>query len=49
MFVFEINGVDFSKWLAAEGFKVTRADSDGHNAGRTMDYMMHRDRIATKY
>lgn len=49
MFVFEIDGVDFSRWVAAEGFKVTRADSDGPNAGRTLDAYMHRDRVATKY
>ena len=49
MFVFEIDGVDFSKWVTAEGLKVTRADSDGPNAGRKLDAYMYRDRVATKY
>lgn len=44
-----INGIDYTRWIDAGGYKVTRADSDGSNAGRTLDALMHRDRVATKY
>lgn len=44
-----VNGVDFVPYLVSEGYKVTREDGDGASAGRTMDYTMHRARIATKY
>lgn len=46
---FEVNGIDLVPYLTEDGYKVTREDGDGSNAGRTMDYMMHRDRIATKF
>lgn len=46
---FIVNGIDLTPYLVESGYKVTREDGDGPNAGRTMDYMMHRDRIATKF
>lgn len=44
-----VNGVDFLPYLDGDGYKVTRADGDSSDAGRTMDYTMHRARIATKF
>ena len=46
--VFTINGVDILPYVAYDGLKYTRSDLDGPNAGRTMDGVMHRDRIASK-
>ena len=46
--VFEINGVDILPYVAYDGLKYQRSDLDGPNAGRTMDGIMHRDRIAIK-
>jgi len=43
-----IGGVDITKYIAENGFKRTRNDIDGWNAGRTLDGVMHRDRVATK-
>ena len=44
-----VNGVDFLPYLDGGGYKVTREDGDSSDAGRTMDYTMHRARIATKF
>lgn len=44
-----VNGVDLVPYIVEEGYKVTRADGDSSDAGRTMDYTMHRARIATKF
>lgn len=44
-----VNGVDLMPYLAEGGYKLTRADGDGPNAGRTLDYMMYRARVGTKY
>ena len=46
--VFEINGVNILPYVAYDGLKYKRSDLDGPNAGRTMDGIMHRDRIAIK-
>lgn len=46
--VFSINGKDILKYVAADGLKYTRSDLDGPNAGRTLDGVMHRDRVASK-
>lgn len=46
--VFRINGTDILKYVAYDGLKYTRSDLDGPNAGRTLDGIMHRDRIASK-
>ena len=45
---FLIDGLDVSPYVAYKGFKWTRNDIDGPDAGRTMDGMMHRLRVATK-
>ncbi|MEE1199466.1 MAG: hypothetical protein U0L09_02330 [Christensenellales bacterium] len=46
--VLKINGVDILPFVAAKGIKWQRSDLDGENAGRTMDGIMHRSRVATK-
>lgn len=44
-----IDGENFTGYIKANGgYKVTRNDGDSERAGRTMDYQMHRDRIAVK-
>lgn len=43
-----INGVDIVPYIAYGGVKWTRNDIDGPEAGRTMDALMHRERVATK-
>lgn len=45
---FLINNVDCSQYVKHRGFKRTRNDVDGPDAGRTMDAVMHRERVATK-
>ena len=44
-----VNGVDMLPYLDGGGYTVTREDGDSSDAGRTMDYTMHRARIATKF
>lgn len=46
--VFTINNVNILPYVASNGLKYTRSDLDGENAGRTMDGVLHRDRIASK-
>ena len=46
--VFNVNGVNILPFVAYDGLKWQRSDLDGENAGRTLDGIMHRDRIATK-
>lgn len=43
-----VNGTDITQYVAYGGFKWTRSDIDGDDAGRTQDGLMHRNRIATK-
>lgn len=43
-----VNGVDMVPYIKYQGFKWTRSDVDGPDAGRTMDALMHRERVATK-
>lgn len=43
-----VNGVDIMPYIEQKGIKWTRNDLDGSNAGRTMDGLMHRERIASK-
>lgn len=47
-FYFEINGVNIIPYLAYRGIKWQRNDLDDSEAGRTMDGVMHRARVATK-
>lgn len=46
--VFEVNGVNLLPYIDDEGIEVTRNDLDGSNAGRTLDGLMHRARVAVK-
>ena len=46
--VFEINGVDVTPYIAFEGLKFSTFDLDSEEAGRTLDGMMRRARVATK-
>lgn len=46
--VLKINGVDILPYVAHQGIKWQRSDLDSSEAGRTMDGMMHRGRVATK-
>lgn len=43
-----IDGLDITKYIAFGGFKWTRNDIDGTDAGRTLDAEMHRNRVALK-
>lgn len=45
---FKINGVNILPFIAQKGIKWQRNDLDGENAGRTMDGIMHRSRVASK-
>lgn len=44
----KINGVNMLPYISQKGIKWTRNDLDGSNAGRTMDGVMHRERVASK-
>lgn len=48
MAVLSIDGIDITPYIKYQGFKWTRYDVDGPDAGRTMDAVMHRGRVATK-
>ena len=43
-----IDGVDMTPYIAYGGVKWSRNDVDGPNAGRALDGLMWRDRVATK-
>lgn len=43
-----INGTDITDYIAYNGLKRGRSDIDSPNAGRTLDGIMHRGRVATK-
>lgn len=45
---FTVNGVDLLPYLAAEGLKWKLSDLDASDAGRTLDGIMHRSRVAQK-
>jgi len=45
---FTVNGVNLLPYLAAEGLKWKLSDLDAPDAGRTLDGMMHRNRVAQK-
>lgn len=46
--VLKINGTNVLPFVEEKGIKWQRNDLDGPNAGRTMDGVMHRDRVASK-
>lgn len=43
-----INGTDITDYIAFQGLKRGRNDVESPNAGRTLDAVMHRGRVATK-
>ncbi len=43
-----INGTDITDYIGYNGLKWTRYDIDAPKAGRTLDGLMHRGRVATK-
>lgn len=45
---FTVNGVNLLPYLAAEGLKWKLSDLDAPDAGRTLDGIMHRNRVAQK-
>ena len=45
---FTINGVSLLNYLAEDGIKWQRNDIESEDAGRTLDGVMHRDRVASK-
>lgn len=46
--VFTINNINMLNYLDADGFKWSVNDLDSEEAGRTLDGVMHRGRVATK-
>lgn len=46
--ILKINGIDILPYIEQKGIKWTRNDLDGSNAGRTMDGIMHRERVSSK-
>lgn len=44
----KINGTDITDYIAFQGLKRGRNDVESPNAGRTLDAVMHRGRVATK-
>lgn len=45
----QTGGVDLTDYIAYGGIKWQRADVDGDDAGRTLDALMHRNRVDIKY
>ncbi len=47
--LFVVDGVDFTDCIkACTGLKYKKTDLDSENAGRTMDTVMHRDKLGEK-
>lgn len=47
-FIFEIDGTDITPYMNWDGLKYATNDLDSEEAGRTLDGIMHRSRVATK-
>lgn len=47
-FIFKINGIDITPYMNWNGLKYGVGDLDSEEAGRTLDGIMHRSRVATK-
>ena len=45
---FTVNGVDMLPYIAYQGLKWQRSDVEAPDAGRTLDGLLHRGRVATK-
>ena len=43
-----VDGVDLTPYIANRGLKWQRSDVEAPDAGRTLDGIMHRGRVATK-
>ena len=46
--VLKVNGIDMLPYVAHQGVKWQRNDLDSADAGRTLDGVMHRGRVASK-
>lgn len=46
--IFTIDGVDMTPYIANRGIKWQRSDLDAANAGRTLDGLLMRSRVASK-
>ena len=46
--VLKINGTDITPFIEQKGIKWQRSDLESSTAGRTMDGLMHRGRVASK-
>lgn len=47
-FIFEVDGHDITQYMNFDGLKYGVNDLDSEEAGRTLDGVMHRSRVATK-
>ena len=47
-FYFEVNGIDILPYVESDGMKITIEDLDGPKAGRGLNGLMIRDRVASK-
>lgn len=47
-FIFEVDGTDITPYMNFDGLKYGVNDLDSEEAGRTLDGVMHRSRVATK-
>jgi hypothetical protein len=45
---FTVNGVNMLPYIAYQGLKWQRSDVEAPDAGRTLDGLLHRGRVATK-
>lgn len=43
-----INGVDITRYILKDGFSLSENDLDSPKAGRTLDALMHRGKVAQK-
>lgn len=46
--ILKVDGIDMLPYMAHQGLQWNRGDLDSSQAGRTMDGVMHRGRVATK-
>lgn len=46
--VLKVNGVDMLPYVAHQGIKWQRSDLDSAESGRTLDGLLHRERVASK-
>ena len=46
---FRVDGVELISYILEDGLTIQKFDIDAPDAGRTLDGLMHRNRVATKY